>query len=110
MVDYLTHPLDSCFKRVERAHEHLLNLMAQADDTFRKQANSVVFEFDPNPPYKSITNLSPRRDLLRRYMAHWRGWPSCGSPALPESDGHWTHRRRDRWSLSVAQETVNLQV
>jgi hypothetical protein len=58
MVDYLTHPLDSCFKRVERAHEHLLNLMAQADDAFRKQANSVVFEFDPNPPYKSITNLS----------------------------------------------------
>jgi hypothetical protein len=58
MVDYLTHPLDSCFKRVERAHEHLLNLMAQADDTFRKQANSVVFEFDPNPPYKRTINHS----------------------------------------------------
>jgi hypothetical protein len=23
--------------------------------------------------------------------------PPCGSPALPESDGHRTHRRRDRW-------------
>src|SRR6266436_1141869 len=24
-------------------------------------------------------------------------YPPCGSPALPESDGHRTHRRRDRW-------------
>src|SRR6266436_4284305 len=24
-------------------------------------------------------------------------YPPCGSPALPESDGHRTHRKRDRW-------------
>jgi hypothetical protein len=58
MPDYLRHPLDGCFKRVERAHEHLLDLKAQAEAVFRQQADTVVFEFDPNPPHKRITNIS----------------------------------------------------
>jgi hypothetical protein len=45
------HALNPCFERVVRAGEHLADLRHRLLAALRKQEDSVICYFDPNPPY-----------------------------------------------------------
>jgi hypothetical protein len=47
----IPHMLNPCFERVVRAEEHLADLRHRLEDLFRRQENSIICQFDPNPPY-----------------------------------------------------------
>lgn len=59
MVDYLAHPLDSCFMRVKRADEHLAAFKARVDAMLMKQADSVGIYLDPDPPHHVVRVTPP---------------------------------------------------
>ncbi len=54
MVNYSVHPLDGGFERAWRAGEHLSDLEGEIRNVFGRQAYSVPFELDPNPPHDAI--------------------------------------------------------
>jgi hypothetical protein len=51
------HPLNSSFERVIRAGEHLTDLRKRLTNVVRQQEDSVIVEFDPDPPHD--LNLIP---------------------------------------------------
>jgi hypothetical protein len=51
MTDYLGHPLDSCFERLKRADEHLLDFNSRVETMLMKQAYAVGIKLDENPPH-----------------------------------------------------------
>jgi hypothetical protein len=59
MTDYLCHPLDSCFERLKRADEHLLDFNSRVETMLMKQAYAVGIKLDQNPPHHIIEVTLP---------------------------------------------------
>lgn len=59
MIDYLQHPLDSCFERLRRADEHLLDFNKRVGAMLKKQADAVGIRLDQNPPHHVIEVALP---------------------------------------------------
>jgi len=59
MTKYLSHALDPCFMRVNRANERIAELERHICEIARKQADACTIEFDPNPPHKITKTIAP---------------------------------------------------
>jgi hypothetical protein len=54
MSDYRQEPLDPAFARIDRAGEHLSELERHIQEIARKQANTCLIQFNPDPPYQVL--------------------------------------------------------
>jgi hypothetical protein len=59
MVNYGVDPLDGAVEREIRAEEHLVELEREIFRVFERQANTVTFDIDPDPPYGAINVGQP---------------------------------------------------
>jgi hypothetical protein len=59
MTDYLRHPLDSCFERLKRVDEHLLDFNSRVETMLMKQAYAVGIKLDQNSPHQLIEVTLP---------------------------------------------------
>jgi hypothetical protein len=63
----MTPPLlNGAFERVGRTNEHLADLRQRLAELFRRQEDSIVFQFDPNPPHElKVTAVDYPRPSMR---------------------------------------------
>ena len=59
MTHYLHHPLDSCFQRLKRADDHLLDFNSRVKAMLMNQAYAVGIKLDQNLPHRVIDVTRP---------------------------------------------------